>query len=179
MLRASAGSVLRFALPAIVLALPVRSHAQTPAPLKQVGDMIVGRWMGEVTWAVDYPGVGRKGEKVTSYSVCRWTADNMGIECEDLSGKATGKSLVWYDASAKIVRQAGFDSGGNWSMGTLTPKGTTLVFESAGSFADGRKVQYKGETTFQDGGNTQIAVGATILDGKRNEFRDVAHRVGN
>jgi hypothetical protein len=35
----------------------------------------------------------------------------------------------------------------------------------------------KGETTFDDNGNTRIETGATILGGVRNEFRDVYKRV--
>ena len=59
----------------------------------------------------------------------------------------------------------------------MTKQGAKLVWASAGSFADGRQVTYKGETTFQDNGNTRIETGATTLNGVRNEFRDTYKRV--
>jgi len=46
------------------------------------------------------------------------------------------------------------------------------VWASAGSFADGRRVEYKAETTFQENGNTRIEAGAVILNNLRNEYRD-------
>ena len=69
------------------------------------------------------------------------------------------------------------DSGGNYAEGTISKQGAKLVWASAGSLRDGRKVEYKGETTFEDNGNTRIETGATILGGVRNEFRDVYKRV--
>lgn len=51
------------------------------------------------------------------------------------------------------------------------------VWASARSFADGRRVEYRGETIFQDNGNTRIEAGATILNGVRNEFRATYKRV--
>src|SRR5262245_21406823 len=51
-------------------------------PLKEFGDAYVGRWIAEIIWATDYPGVGKKGEKVTGYEVIRWTADGKALEAE-------------------------------------------------------------------------------------------------
>lgn len=152
---------------------------QAGTPLKDVGDLIVGRWMAEVTWAVDYPGIGKKGEKVTGYNVCRWIVDRTAIECEWLLGETTGKAIYWWDAASKQVKVFGLDSGGNWDEGTISKQGPKLVVASSGSFADGRRVEYKWETTFQDNGNTRINTGATILGGVRNEFRDTYKRVAN
>ena len=82
------------------------------------------------------------------------------------------------DAS-KQVKIFGLDSGGNWSEGTFSKQGPKLVGATSGSFADGRRVEYKWEVTFQDNENTRIETGATILGGVRNEFRDTYKRVAN
>ena len=135
--------------------------------------------MSEITWAVDYPGLGKKGEKVTGYEICRWTIDGTAIECEVFGGKVTGKAIYWWDAASKQVRDLELDSGGNWAQGVVSRQGTKLVISASGGFADGRRVDYKREDTFQDNGNTRIATGATILKGVRNEFRDTYKRVAN
>ena len=167
------------ALLALALSAAAAPQQAGSAPLKDVGDLIVGRWVSEITWAVDYPGVGKKGEKVTGYDVCRWIADRTAVECEGFAGKTTSKTLLWWDAASKQVKIFGLDSGGNWSEGTFSKQGPKLVGATSGSFADGRRVEYKWEVTFQDNGNTRIETGATILGGVRNEFRDTYKRVAN
>ena len=62
-------------------ALPTVSAPEpSVTPLKEFGDLIVGRWMSEVVWAVDYPGLGKKGEKVIGFDIWRWAADGSAIE---------------------------------------------------------------------------------------------------
>ena len=168
----------------LVFALMPWTYAQEPSslaggdtPLKEVGNLLIGRWMSEITWAVDYPGIGKKGEKVTGYTVYRWIADGTAIECEWYAGKTTGKVLWGWDASSKQIKIFGLDSGGRWDEGTISKQGSKFVGTSAGSFMDGQRVDYKWEMTFQDDGNTLIETGATILAGVRNEFRDVFKRV--
>ena len=151
----------------------------TPAanPLMEYGDAVIGRWLADVTWATDYPGVGKKGEKVSGYAVYRWTADGMGIEEEFVAGKVSGRSLAVWDAGAKQIRMFGVNSGGNYSQGTISKQGAKFVGAEAGSLSDGRKVEYKWEITFEDGGNTLISAGATIINGVSNPYRDVFRRV--
>ena len=51
-----------------LLAVPVSASPapqQAGTPLKDAGDLLVGRWTGEGIYAANYPGVGRKGEKFT------------------------------------------------------------------------------------------------------------------
>jgi len=151
--------------------------AQPAGPLQEVADLLLGRWLAEVTWAVDYPGLGKKGEKVSGFEISRWSVDGMAIESESFLGKTTGKALLVWDAAGKQIRYFGVDSGGGYAIGTISREGSKLVWSSAGSLADGQKVEYKGETTFTDNGHTRIDTGATILNGARNEFRDVYRRV--
>ncbi|MBA7691334.1 hypothetical protein ES703_99877 [subsurface metagenome] len=152
---------------------------QVGSPLKDVGDLIVGEWTGEGIYAADYPGVGKKGEPFTSTHTCQWTAGEAAVACEGSGSGSTWTALYWWDAGAKQVMYVGVNSGGNYDQGTFAKKGAKLVWESSGYFADGQPVTFKGETIFEDDGDTQIAVGATILDGAPSEFRDIYRRVTN
>ncbi len=152
---------------------------QLTTPLQELGDLLVGRWTSDVTWAVDYPGLGQKGEKVTGFDVWRRTADGRALECDWLLGATCGRTLLWWDASAQQIRTLDINSGGNWAQGTVTKRGTKWAWATAGRFADGRRVEYQSETTFADDGRSRVDAGATILDGVRNEFRDTFKRVTN
>ena len=57
--------------------------------LNELGDLLIGRWRWEINLAVDYPGVGKKGEQVVGFETCRWIADRNAIECAFAYGKAT------------------------------------------------------------------------------------------
>jgi len=177
-------TVVMIFLIAFFLALVPRTDAQGPAPrsgaatpLKDIGDLIVGKWTGEGTYSADYPGVGKKGEKFTSTSTCRWTAGQAAITCEGRENTSTWTSLYWWDSGSKEIKVIGVNPGGNFDVGTIAKQGAKLVWASAGSFADGRRVEYKYEVTFQDNGNTRVETGATILAGVRNEFREIYKRV--
>ena len=171
------------ALEIVLVALLAVAVSASPAPqqvgtpLKDIGDLIIGHWTGEGIYAADYPGIGKKGEKFTSTVTCRWVAGQAAVQCEGVENKTTWTTFYWYDALSKQVKYVDANSGGNYAEGTMTKQGAKLVWASAGSLADGRQVAYKGETTFQDNGNTRIETGATILNGVRNEFRDTFKRV--
>ena len=171
------------ALTTLLLSIPLLWAAPAPqqanTPLKELGDLIIGRWTSDVTWAVDYPGLGKKGEKVTGFDVWRWTVDGAALECDWLLGATSGRTLMWWDASAKQIRTLDIDSGGNWAQGTIAKQATKWVWATAGSFADGRRVEYQSEMTFSDSGRSRVNAGATILGGVRNEFRDTFKRVAN
>jgi hypothetical protein len=77
---------LAVALMLLIFAFPFQAQSPAPqqagTPLKDVGDLLVGRWTGEGTYAADYPGLGKKGEKFTSAYTCRWVSGQAAIECE-------------------------------------------------------------------------------------------------
>jgi len=171
--------VTAFLVGSAIAVLAAPAPKQPATGLQELGDLLVGRWTSDVTWAVDYPGLGKKGEKVTGFDVWRRTVDGAALECDWLLGATCGRTVIWWDASAKQIRTLDVDSGGNWAQGTITKQGTKWVWATAGSFADGRRVEYQSETTFPDNGRSRVTAGATILDGVRNEFRDVFKRVGN
>ena len=85
---------------------------------------------GNITFAADYPGIGKKGEKVAAYSDCRWIADGKILECDSFGGQGTSKGLYWWDASAKVVKSLWIDSGGNWDMGTAKKQSSKITFDT-------------------------------------------------
>lgn len=153
------------------------ASAQGSSGLGDVGSLIVGDWTGEGIYAADYPGVGKKGEKFTTTHSCRWAAGRAAISCEGTWGNTPWVGSYWWDPVAKQVRSLRVNSGGNYDQGTISKQGPKLVWASAGSFSDGRNVEYRGETVFENNGNSFIDIGATILGGVRNEFRDTFKRV--
>lgn len=179
-MRARFGTLL-LTLPLFIGLSAQRTGAQqAPASaLNDVGQALLGSWTGEGVYAADYPGVGKKGEQFTSTHTCRWAAGEAVLLCEGKNNQTTWAGQYWWDPGAKVVRYVGANSGGAFDQGTIAKEGAKLVWASAGYFADGRKVEFQGETLFDDDGDTQIAVGATILGGVRNDFRDTYKRTKN
>ncbi len=160
----------------LVLALCIPS-VQADSPLKEIGDQLVGNWTEEGIWASDYPGVGVKGEPFTITVSCRWSAGQMAFVCEGGDGRVSWSNFYWWDAGSNQVRYIGANSGGSSEMGTITIQGKKHVWASAGTLADGRPVEYSGETLFEDTGDTRIDIGANVIDGVRSAFRDTYKRV--
>ena len=165
-----------------VLLLGVCTWAQTSQqkagnPLNELGALLVGRWMGEVTLAYDYPGIGKKGEKLSEYDINKWIADDAAIETEWFAGKTTGKAIYAWDAASKQIKVIGVDSSGRLGQSTVTKQGGKWVYSSTGSFADGRRFESKGSLTFLDNGSTYIEEGTVIVGNEKNDYRDTYKRV--
>jgi hypothetical protein len=166
----------------LVLLMGVCAWSQTSPqkagnPLNELGDLLVGRWMGEVTLAYDYPGIGKKGEKISEYDVNTWIADKTAIELEWFAGKTTGKGLIAWDAASKEIKGFSTDSSGRFGQFTFTKQGGKWVYSGTGSFVDGRKSDSKGSLTFLDNNNTYIEEGTIIVGNEKNNYRDTYKRV--
>lgn len=166
----------------LVLLMGVCAWSQT-SPQKagnaliELGDLLVGRWMGEVTWAFDYPGGGRKGEQVLQYSVATWTADKAAIETNSFAGKTTAKYLLGWDAASKEIRGFVVDSSGSLSQVTITKQAGKWVYSLVGSFVDGRRFENKGGWTFLDNGNAYVEEGTIIVGKEKNDYRATYKRL--
>jgi hypothetical protein len=145
-----------------------------------IGKKYIGTWSGSGTYSTDYPGVGKKGDKFTSKSICRWAAGNSAILCESVSGdarKGGGMQLIYWDPAKKKMRVTVIDSGGNFDQGVGSVEIGKFVWVSIGNFADGRAVRYEWETVFSSDGNTHVHTGFIIVGGVRNNFSDTLKRV--
>ena len=149
---------------------------QLAPEFKEVGDLLVGRWMGQVELEIDYSGIGKKGDKITVYRDCGWQADGGAVECKEFDGPATSTVLYVWDRIAKRAKFLSTDSAGNMDEGTLVRRGPKLMGTSISTLPDGTRAEYAWESTFEDNGRTQISVGSTTLAGHRTEWRAVFER---
>ncbi len=166
----------------ILLFFAVPVSTQTPpqkagSPLNELGDLLVGRWMGEVTLAYDYPGIGKKGEKLSEYDINTWATDKTALELEWFAGKTTGKGLIAWDAASKEIKGFSVDSSGRFGQFTFTKQGGKWVYSGTGSYIDGRRYETKGGLTVIDNGNGYIEEGTVIVGNEKNDYRDTYKRI--
>ena len=154
--------------------------SESSIEFQAIGNRLIGTWSGSGTYSRDYPGVGKKGDKFTSRSTCRWAAGKSAILCESVPGdarKGSSLQLIYWDPAKKKLRATVVDSGGNFDQGIGSIEAGKLVWTSFGNFADGRAVEYEWETVFSGDGNTHIHTGFVKLDGVQNNFSDTLKRV--
>ncbi|NLX99716.1 MAG: DUF1579 domain-containing protein [Rhodopirellula sp.] len=152
---------------AVLVASATLGQAETPAtPLQELGDLLVGRWTGDVTLIADWPGIGKKGEKIVGHWSVRWIADKRGLEDEGFAGQGTGKAIYFWDAASKKVRQFTVDSGGTTGESEIWKQDGQWSFRGTGSLADGTKTEGQGTLVVKDCGNTLIVEGTGTVGGK-------------
>jgi hypothetical protein len=169
-----------FALAAAAPSVPGPTRApkvEPSAEFREIGDLLVGRWMFEQILDVDYPGLGKKGDKFSGQSICRYAADGAAIECDDFGGPTSAKKLwVWNRVNRRLEMLA-VDSGGNWDEGYEVKQGPKLIGKSSGNLGDGSRVESLWETVSEKGGRLQRTSGTNIINGVRNSWRSTATRV--
>jgi hypothetical protein len=165
------------------LSMAVASGAgasESSMEFQAIGKKYIGTWSSSGTYSTDYPGVGKKGDKFTSESTCRWAAGKSAILCESVAGdarKGNSMQLIYWDPAKKKLQVTIVDSGGNFDQGLGSIEAGKIVWASFGNFADGRAVEFQWETVFSNDGNTHIHTGFVKLDGVQNNFADTLKRV--
>ena len=151
------------------------NHSQ----LKEWGELVVGRWVSDITLIADWQGQSKKqGEKLIGHQSVKWIVDKMGIEEESFAGDTTGKTIYAWDAAAKQIKFFNVGSGGGFFEGTLMKKDKKWAWKLEGSLPDGTKMKGTGTWTAKDGGNTLILGGSVFLGGERLPgLHDVYKRV--
>ena len=163
---------------AVLAASVVLGQAEPPDNLlKEYGEQFVGRWIGEVTLIADFPGIGKKGEKIVNHLAIRWIADKRGLEDESFGGKGTSKSLYFLDPASKRIKLFSIDSGGTTGEYEIWKEGGKWMWKGCGYLADGTKQEGKGVLVIEDGGNTYILEGTGTMGGTKTlPLRDVYRR---
>ena len=145
--------------------------------LTEFGDLIVGRWIGDVTLIADLPGIGKKGDKVVAHGTGRRIADRRGLEEEYFTGQGTNTNLYFWDPAVKRIRQYGIDSGGTTADYEIWKQDGRWVFKGGGHLADGSRIEGKGTIVGKDDGNTVVYEGVfTVTGEKAFDLHDVYHR---
>lgn len=152
---------------------------QPPAtPLEEFGEMLVGRWIGDATLVADWPGIGKKGEKVVNHLTYRWIADRRGIEAEAFAGQGTGKGIYFWDPATKKIVEYRINSGGTTGRVEYVKKNGRWEFTLTGNQPDGAAYKAEGVILVKDGGATLIWEGPSgSMEGEKMlNLRDVYRR---
>ena len=147
---------------------------------KEFCGIMKGRWIGEVIWITDWPGFGKKGDKVTAYTEFAVGEGGNVMTGRFYAGPGSGTIMVHYDARTRQIWERAVSSGGNvWNHLLYKHDGEWHV-QTTGSTSEGKKIAGTSVRTFSDKGKTQRWSGAWEIDGKKlDPLRDVFRRLDN
>jgi hypothetical protein len=161
-----------------ILASSALAQESTRDDFKKYCQISQGRWVGEVTWVADFPGFGKRGEKVTAYSESWVAEDGNALIVRFFGGKGSGTGLIVYDARTKRIRSQWTDSAGSFSRSVISLVDGKWVEKGAGCLGDGTENKFTSTLTITDNGNTWTFTGPSTVGGKPvDEQHDVWHRV--
>ena len=164
----------------VFLALATVTHAQksTKEDFEAYAETQTGNWVGEVTWITDWPGLGKKGDKVTAYYEGQRVENGNGVVGRMFAGEGTGTSLLVYDAQAKKIMETVVTSGGSVWVSTVVREGEKFVSHSIGSNPDGTKVDTTSTLTLSDEGRTAVWAGTVTVGDEKTTQKDTWRRTG-
>lgn len=168
-------------LVAVPLVFSSTDTTSTREEFQELGNLVQGRWIGDITLIADWPGLNRKqGEKVIGYQVVRWVADGHALLTESIVGDGTSQMFEYWDPISKQIRGRMVSNGGETWESVMWKSGeNTWSWKLEGALLDGTHEHGSGMVVFEDGGNTQIITGTSYLGGKELlPLRDVYRRVG-
>jgi hypothetical protein len=154
----------------------VYEKVEEKTPLKEFGDLIVGRWIGDVTLIRDWPGIGKRGEKVVAYWTVSWAADGRALRCEWQGGQGGGTSLIAWDAATKRIVELTARTDGVTGQAVITKQGKKWVSKATGSLANGTKASHEVTIEFEDGGSEMRVHGDVIVGGEKADPLDDVYR---
>ena len=165
-----------------MLALSTASAAlaqqSTFADFEAYSDALVGRWVGEVTWITDWPGLGKKGDKAVGHTEIRSEADGRVLLQSFYAGNGTSRSIVVFDAATGKIRETGSDSGGSTWECVISRQGRDWVSRCTGSLADGTPTEGENTLTISDNGNLHRWTGNNTVGGLQTDpLEDIWRRL--
>ena len=156
----------------------VGAQEATRDEFKELCAIWQGRWIGDVIWVADWPGLGKKGDKATAYWDCTVTEDGHVLQGNFYGGSGSGTVLIAFDTGAKTIRSIAVASGGTLWNATYFKRDGKWIQKSIGSNASGEKIESESTMNFSDGGNTLTWSGSGTVDGKKTDaHRDVYRRL--
>ena len=131
----------------------------TKEQLKELGDILVGKWVMESTTDISIEGVCKVGDKFVENTSYEWVSNKTALleqRAYTINDKtvAEGATLVGWDAPKKQIRSTYFDSLGSSFQSTWkkTQRGFTL--QHKGTAADGKKSASRNTVTVSPDGKT-------------------------
>jgi hypothetical protein len=163
----------------VLSTLPAMAQQTTRSDFDALTKALAGRWVGQVTLVADWPGQGKKGDKVTAYVEARSSEDGNALITKYVGGNGSASSIIVYDAGAKQIKEVNIDSGGTLQINIYSKVSATKWGQTTtGSLADGSKIDGKYEANIADNGNTWNWSGTTMIGGKKqDDLHDVWRRV--
>lgn len=164
----------------VVAASQALAQESSPQDFRDFCRAIQGRWVGDLTWVADFPGMGKRGEKVTAYADNKMTEDGNAMISRMYAGTGSSTWFLIYDAGAKQIKTTWVTSGGTTSQSSVQRIGDKWLEKGAGSNPDGTKTAFESTLTITNNGNTHTWAGPSWLDGKKlDEQHDVWRRVSD
>ncbi|MCU0960554.1 MAG: hypothetical protein MUF48_10670 [Pirellulaceae bacterium] len=150
-----------------ILVWPSYSQEVTRKDFQEFCEVMQGRWVGDVTWVADWPGLGKQGEKVTAYSENTVAQDGNVMVTKFYGGNGSAIGLVAFDALAKHIKGMFVVSGGFVGHTTVQKVDGKWVEKGIGSTPDGTKNEWTCTLTITDEGNTHTWTGTGTLGGEK------------
>jgi len=137
-----------------------------------------GRWVGDVTLIADWPGVGKKGQKLTAYYESTIAQDGNALIAKNYTGKGSGTSLTVFDTSTNQIKGTWVSTGGSISHYTLFRRDGKWMEKTTGSNPNGDKIVLDTTFTYSDNGTKCIITSSgTVGDDKTKDQYDVWRKV--
>ncbi|UCF35627.1 MAG: hypothetical protein JSU96_12395 [Acidobacteriota bacterium] len=172
-------TILSVSLLVFSLALPVYGQQSTRADFEEFLGVMEGRYVCDIIWIADWPGVGGKeGDKVTGHANLEVAADGNVLRGTFYGGNVTNTWITVYDAAAKQIRFLTGSSGGTIWNGIIFKKNGNWVEVGTGGNPDGSKIEFNNTLTLSDNGRTHHWSGESSIGGSpARSLEDVCHRV--
>ena len=133
------------------------------------------RWIAEITWVDDWPGVGERVKRQLDTLTLEWKPTDTLWSCRDCAGTGAGIVTVVYHAANKRITGTYVDVSGVAQLIYFKRNGTWIE-DGKGVLPDGRAPRGQARLV-SDNGNTMVLAGSGTTGGKKQDDRhDVVHR---
>ena len=168
-------------LVAVLFARPVVGQETTREDFKRWCSQLEGRWIGDYTFVTDWPGGGKKGDKVTAYWQGRVCEDGNVMVTNFFGGANSSTGVAYYDEAEKQIHHTYVSSGGTVFQQTLWPDGNNWRNVTDITLPDGTKGSTNRDLVFTNSGNTLTRhinghVGDDVIKDQKDVWRRVSKR---
>jgi hypothetical protein len=158
-----------FASLALLLSTTALAQESSRADFDELCKAMQGRWVGNVVWVADWPGWGKKGEKVKCYVELTVTEDGNALVGRFFGGAGSSTWITVYDAASRKIMETGVSSGGTTRFAVFYKDDGKWIKSIEGSNPDGKKIKGDTTITITDNGNKHTWSGTTTIDGEPND----------
>ncbi len=170
-MHASQKSVLALALVALLTTSGTAQNIKK-TDFDEFSAMFTGRWIGQVKWVTDWPGVGKKGDTATCYLDVNPIEDGNAMIGKFYGGLASGTVLWVYSAGEERIGGTVVYSSGLVDHLTYTKEDGKWIETASGMLPDGRKTESRSTMTLEEDGTILRLRGNGTVGGEPTDPRD-------